>query len=271
MKKTAAPVVEAALEKIAEPSVPVVAGEASDLNAWGQAQLTTKDIIIPRILLMQPMSDKVTAGEAAFGEFRESLNNELLGKFEEGFEVVPFHMEKVFVEYDASNPKKKEFLRITPITPANENLKYEDTEVTPEGKKLLVSRDRAMNFYVLLPQEIEVGGAIPYIISARRTSLNAGKKLATQMYMKNLAAGKNPAAVICKITAKKETNDEGTYGVLDVTPSKATPTEYVAEAFKWLQLIKSGKAKVDEQAFNEEPSAQAPRSVGNVDSGPAKF
>jgi hypothetical protein len=271
-KAVPAPVVEATKQMVmAAETTPAVAGSAGDMAAWGAAQITSQDIVIPRILLMQPMSDAVTAGTAAFGEFRESLNHDCLGKFEEGFEVVPFHMEKVFIEYDASNVKKKEFLRVVAITPDNENLPYEDNGLNKEGKKIPISRDRCMNFYVLLPKELEMGGAIPYIVSARRTSLNAGKKLATQMYVKNMSANRTPAHTICKVFANKKTNDEGTFGVMDVMPVKATPDAWIVEAFKWLQVVKAGKAKVDEKSYNEEAKATESRTVTDVESGPQKF
>jgi hypothetical protein len=263
-KKTAAPVVvDAAAKALAQ---------IEDVSAWGAAPVTAQDIIIPRILLMQPMSDAVTNGKAAFGEFRESLNNELMGKFEDGFEVVPFAMHKVFVEYEQASGGKKEYLRTVPITPANEGLPYEDKEKNDEGRTIAITRDRVLNVYCLLPKELETGGAIPYIISFRRSSMQAGKKISTQMFVKNHAAGKNPAAVMCKIWATKETNDEGTFGVMDVTPTKPTPTEWQAEAFKWLGIVNSGRAKVDESSYNEETKTEVSKTVGNVTAnGPEKF
>lgn len=250
--------------------------EINDLAAWGETKVTAQDVTIPRILVCQPMSKKVTAGEAAFGDFRESLGNEKVGDFNTPFEVVPFAMHKVFVEYELVQVKgevKKEYLRVVPITPQNETLPYDDKETNEEGKVINISRDRVQNFYVLLPKELEIGGAIPHVISFRRSSSTAGKKLATQMFMRNPAAGKNPAAVMMKISAKKETNDDGTFAVLDVVPTKATPPEWQAEAFKWLTVVNSGKAKVDEASYNEETntgnSTTTPRDVSP--NGPEKF
>lgn len=246
--------------------------QAEDLAAWGSSNVSAQDIIIPRILLMQPMSEKVTAGDAKFGEFRESLSNELLGNFEQPFEVVPFHMEKVFVEFDASQDEK-EFIRVVPITPENENLPYEDTGLNKKGEKVPISRDRTMNFYVLLPKELELGGAIPYILSMRRTSLQAGKKLATQMFVKNVAARRPPPAVTMQISAGKQTEDKKTWAVMDVKPVSATKPEWMVEAFSWLQLIKAGKAKAHEESYNEDAkvAADVPASGASVDNGPARF
>jgi hypothetical protein len=235
---------------------------------WGGSPISSNDIIIPRIMVMQAMSKRVVDGEATFGEFRESMNNEVLGKFDKGFRIVPFHLEKVFVEYDASEDDKK-FLRVVPITPQNENLPYEDREER-DGKKIEITRDRVMNFYVLRPEEIDLGGAIPYIVSFRRSSLKAGKKLATQMYVKNIASGKTPASVVCTVLANKTSNDKGTFAVMDIVMDSQTPDKYIAEAFKWLQLIKSGKAKAHEESYNVDACGEGGADV-DLNKGPAKF
>ncbi len=236
-------------------------------SEWGAPDVTSKDIIIPAVYLMQPMSDRVTAGDAAFGEFIESLTNTKLGKFEDGFEIIPFFMEKLFMEYNIDDPKKKVWLRSIPITPENESKPYEDEEKTPEGKVIKITRDRCMRFFFLIPAELEAGTALPYTITVRRTSLNAGKKLSTQMYIKNLQAKKTPASTVLKITAKKETNDQGTYAVLDVMPLRASTDAQVAQAFEWLKLLKTGKAKVDEALEDQEPTTVASK----VEQGPAQF
>lgn len=280
-KKETEPVEEMAVEAPVEDKAPVAKTEGKALSAmetansvesWGQSQISSKDIVIPRILLMQPMSEKVTAGDAAFGEFRESMNNEKLGDFNTGFKFIPFHMEKVFVEFNVEDPDDKKFLRIVPITPDNEDLPYEDEEKGEDGKKFKVSRDRTMNFYVLLPTELKLGGAIPYIISFRRTSLQAGKKLATQMYVKNHAAGVTPASITCEMTCGKQTEDKKTWAVMEVKPAEPTPAEYVQKAFDWLKIVKTGKTKVDEQSYTEEVRGEKHiNNDGPLPEGPAKF
>lgn len=260
----------------AQAAVALAGESASD---WGRADVSSQDIIIPRILLMQPMSDKVTEGEAAFGDFRDSLNNELVAKMGEKFEVIPFHMQKIFVVYDVTDANDKKYLRQEPITAANDNAKYEDEERNADGKLIKLQRDRVMNFYVLRPEEIAIGSAIPYIMSFRRSSMQAGKKLATQMFMKNMAAGKAPPATTMTVFAKKESNDKGTFAVVDVAPVRPTSPENIAEAFKWFQMVNAGKAKAHEESYNEEARADRPissepgvqSSGADIERGPSKF
>ena len=255
------------------------AGSIDDMSQWGASSaITSKDIIIPRILLMQPMSDKVTAGEAAFGELRESLANEKLGDFNTKLNIVPFYMEKVFVEFNVEDPEDKLFLRVVPITPANENLPYEDEEFNEKaGKKIKISRDRTMNFYVLLPSEIDLGTALPYILSFRRSNLQGGKQLATQMYVKNINSGKTPASVVMEVAVGKQSNEKKqTWAVLNVKPSSPAKVEHIEAAFKWLKMVKDGKAKVDESSYAEEARVETAVASGevvdvDVNKGPAQF
>ncbi len=165
-------------------------------------------------------------------------------------------MEKVWIEAKVENVNGKEertFLRTVPITPQNENLPYQDEETLASdckagkaGEVIAISRDRTMNFYLLLIKELELGAALPYVLSVSKSSLSAGKKLTTQMYMKNINAGKTPASMVVHLFAKKESNDKGTYGVWDMRPVKQTEAVHIAEAFKWLTTVRAGQTKTHE-------------------------
>ncbi len=211
-------------------------------NQWDAPELSSRDVIIPSILLMQPMSPQVTDDLAKFGEIRESLNMEILGDFKTGFDFIPFKLHKLFIEKIDKGEEDPEFLRAVDITPENENLPYQDLEVI-EGKEEKIIRDRVMKFFVLLVSELELGTAIPYTISFKRSSFKAGQKLATQMFMKNINSGKTPASMIMTLSAGKKTEGNKTWGVLDVAPSKITPDRFIADAFRWLETVRSGKAK----------------------------
>lgn len=228
-----------------------LATAAQDMSAWGAAPVNQKDIIIPRIQLMQPMSEKVTAGDAAFGEIRESLNNDLLGGFEEPIGIIPFMMKKVWMVFNANNSEEPEYMETVDITPENEDLKYED-EIMVEGVPTKISRIRTMNFFVLLEKELLTGAAIPYILSFSKTSLKAGKKLATQMYVKNANAGVIPPGIICQLSSQVQKQDKRSWAVFDIEPGKKTPEDWCGTAFHWFKVINEGKAKIDEKAFTED-------------------
>lgn len=232
---------------------------AVSMESWGApAPMTAQDLILAKILPMQMMSKKVIDQQASFGEYRDSINNQKMGDFTQEVDFIPFHMEKTFVEFEMQGTKKV-FKRIVPIisdatNPGyNEELPYEETV---EGKK--ISRDRMLSFYVLPanqinPQLADVGGGVvPMIVGFRRTSLNGGKKVATQMYVTNAAARKAPAASVMSLMAVKKTNDHGTFVVQDAKYKREATPEELKAAFYWFQQVRKGGAKVDHSDLNEE-------------------
>ena len=238
---------------------------ATNLEDWGGGQIvTSNDIIIPKILPQNFMSEKVKAGVSKYGEFRDTSTNQLFGDLETPFEFIPFYMEKKWYEFDIitnkAGAKKREFSRVTPIQDNatkpgyNDDLKYADVGV---------ERDRVMDFYVLIPGEIAKGISMPYVISFRRTSLKAGKKLASQMFLANARAGKVPAAVAMKLFGKSVQNDDGEYVVQDVLPSREAKGEEIEECLKWLKLVRAGQTKV----MDDDVVAEAPVKNSGADFG----
>lgn len=243
---------------------------AQDLGSWGESPVSVKDVVIPRMLVMNGTSDLVTEGEAGFGEIRCSLTKKKLADLKNGVKIVPFAMKKCFIEYDADEEPKK-YLRRIEMTPANENLPYNDKGVDQDGKECNISRDYVMEFYCLLPEEIDRGGELPYIITFRRTALRNGKKLATQMFISNRGAGLPPPGLTVELFTKKESNDDNTWAVpdvrLDPEATKKTSEAHMSAALKWFKMLNTMKV----HDGDEEHTLEVKSSGASVDTGPAKF
>jgi hypothetical protein len=238
-----------AVARVEAPAVPATVAAPVNLNEWGVGELTSKDIIIPKILVMQGLSKLVTNGDAKMGEFRDSLNGTVLGSAEKDhLEFIPFYMQKVWVIFEEKNGAMK-FAKQVPIDASNENW---DIEETIAGVK--IRRDRCMNFYCLLPQDVDQGGALPYILSFRRTSLRTGQKIATQMFLKNVKAGKTPASAVMSLSGTKQTNDKGTFVVTDAVYKRESKAGEIAEAFAWVKTIKEGGTRADTSDLETEAS-----------------
>lgn len=219
---------------------------ATDTGEWGQTEISHQDIIIPRILAMQGMSDMVTSGKAKFGDMVENLNEERLGGIDEPFEIVPFKLERMWRITSGDGKELKDMFPIdsNPVSETyNDNMPYEGVDESGEP----IRRYRALRFYVMLPKELENGGALPYLIEFKSTSLRAGKKLATQMFTKNRMANLNPAAKTFELSLSKQSNDNGTYSVFDVKVSRDTTDEEMVAAFKWFKALQGGGVKVKEE------------------------
>jgi hypothetical protein len=87
---------------------------------------------------------------------------------------------------------------------------------------------------------------MPYVISFQSTSSKAGKKLVTQMYLRNLRSNKPTYATVMNLLVNEETTDDNTYGVMDVSVDREITKEERAACEMWLKSIMSGTAKVKE-------------------------
>lgn len=229
---------------------------SEDNSDWGVPQnLSQSDIIIPKANVMQMMSKKVIDGEATFGQIRDSLNNTLLGDIMNPMPFVPFWMNKFWIEYTLDDKGKRKFLEKKAITFENENLKY---------KEGLIERDRVMEFYVLNANNIKNemaeigGGTVPLILTFRRSSLSGGKKLATQMYASNAAAGLSPAGMVSQLVVTKVTNDEGTFAVMDVKSLVQSTPEQVKSALYWFKKAKVSEIVADDSDLVAEEQTSKP-------------
>ena len=228
---------------------------STDIAEWGDTRVTSKDMVIPKILPLQHMSEKVKEKQGEYGEFRDTLSNEKFGDLENPFEVIPFLMQKKWLEFQLIPQKggghKREYLQ-TVLIQDNPMIEGFNDDLPLRDDDALIERDRVMDFFILIPSEIERGDALPYVLSFRRTSLKCGQKMATQMYVKNRAAGKAPASVVMELSGKDKSNDDGSFVVQDLKPSRVASEKEVAEALKWFKVIKQGGAKVDDSDVKKE-------------------
>jgi hypothetical protein len=244
-----------------------VKGEAlpsAQLADWGAPQVSTQDVIIPKILPMQGLSDLVVARKAMIGEFRDSVSGAKLGSIDEPFHAIPFFLQKTWDVKEQQADGSFKWVKSVPVVenPAspdyNDNWKWEDVV---NGVK--VQNIRRFNFYMLLVSEIEAGSAIPYVFSFKSTSIKEGKKLFTQMYVRNARAGVPPAAFTLKMAGKMVTNAKGSFVVPSYSMDrKATPAE-LQECLTWLGLVRGGQVRVDDR----EDEVSAEDHVGDEGTG----
>lgn len=227
-------------------------------SEWGAPEISSNDIEIPMVYLMQYMSKKVKDQEAKFGEFRDSAENLCLGGISDTFEVIPFFVDRKWVDYEVSGDNEKKWLSTYAVTPENDNQKYE------EGN---IQRDRVYYFYCLPVDGYD--DAIPFIIPMRRTSAKTARYIMTQMYTKNRKAGLSPAAYRIILGSKEENGKKGDYAVITYRVGERTSKEQEAVCLQWLKSVKSGAAKAAE---DEEIESTQEKSVNKEDlSEPREF
>ena len=243
------------------------------LNEWG-VEISKNDVTIPKLLIMQPMAQLVTAGEAKFGELRDSLEKRVHADFSTDMEFIPFYLQRVWVEYEMQEVRngkdvkeEKVYRKTYPVISVkghpefNDELPYNDI-IQEDGREVKIVRDRVANYFVLKVSEMPSG--LPYVLPFRRTSMRAGRALATQMFQRNPLAGKTPASVVFKLKIGKQSKGTQTWAVLEVAQSRESTPDEVQTAFGWMQMVKSGTAKIDEAADHMEavdPAATAEEPI----------
>jgi hypothetical protein len=238
MPKPEAPAVE-----VKEENLPVAAS-ANVLptvpnTAWGAEEISADDILLPKILLMQGLSQAVTDEKARIGDMLDNLNGQVIGDKNTPVEIIVFKTTKTWIIFeDKNNTGSMEYVRQEPMTAANQNWPMEEVM-----GGLKVRRDRALNFYCLLPSQIASGEAFPYLVSMRRTSYTAGKKLVT--YFTKLKLANQPTASrVFALSCKKQENDKGTFYVFDAAMSRQSTPEEIKAAHDWYQIISTATVRV---------------------------
>jgi hypothetical protein len=212
------------------------------------------DIIIPKVLLMQAISQLVEQDKAKQGDFVHSLDEVVVGaKEDKPVEFIVLGMFKTLQTYEDNKYVKTESL-----TPENAGLPYEEVV-----NGVTVNRTKTMNYYVIRPADVENMSVFPMVITFKRTSLKGGKKLATKLMMLE-EFGAEIYMKTFKLVAKQEEGDKGKYYVMDIVDGRKSNDVEVKQAIKWSERLKTTAVQVHE-AENE----QTANTIANPAEGAA--
>jgi hypothetical protein len=226
-------------------------------SSWGSEGVDRGDVLIPKLLLQQALSKFVVDGKAKAGDLVDSLTGEVLGDKNTPVEVIPFLMTKSFRIMELEG-NKYEYRRIEPITPENTDsaLEYEEG-----GKKF--RRDRCLNFFLLLANQAGQADAFPYAVTFTRTSLTAGKLLATH-FAKMAMLKAPPASKTLNLSCSMVKNDLGSFYVFGVTSGRATAPGELSNAYNWYKTLSTQKHRIDDSDLNTEAEVK-------TNEGPVQF
>lgn len=232
------------IAKVEEKKEVALAGQYAGLMPMDD-QTDVRDIILPKILVMQGLSELVADGKALMGELRDSLDGKLLAAKDGKLEVIPFHSSKSWIIFE-EHKGKLEYKKTVPWSAQNA-----DWEWTANVDGVNVRRDQCLNFYCLVASEIKEESFMPYMLSFRRTSYKAGKKLVTAK--EKLKMFKRPlASKVFELSAMKTENDLGTFYVFDIAQSRDTSGEELEAVKAWFDMVQTANVKVDDSDLIKE-------------------
>ncbi len=219
------------------------------------AGVDASDIIIPKVLLMQAISQLVEQEKAKQGDFVHSLDEVVIGaKEDKPVEFIVLGMFKTLQTYEDDK-----YIKTESLTPENANLPYEEVV---NGVK--VNRTKTMNYYVIRPEDVENMSVFPMVITFKRTSLKGGKKLATKLMMLE-EFGAEVYMKTFKLVARQEEGDKGKYYVMDIVDGRKSNDIEVKQAIKWSERLKTSAVQVhdadEEQAASNAAPAQGDANI----------
>lgn len=238
----------------------VAVTEGFDDNAFAQAapeqDITANDVMIPKILIMQPQSPRVVDQDNKLGDLVDTLDWATLATAKDkknpeakSFTVIPFHWTKFWI-IKKKNGDKFEFVTMIKMDRSNQGLDPWEkwTENGVEHK-----REYMHLFHVIIP-----GKQIPYALAFKGASKQAGDGLNTQMFTinKNLkvdAAWKaSPMAYTMEITPVIINKNDTTYATLTYKVGRQSTFEEACEALTWSKAIKAGTTETDHSDLQAE-------------------
>jgi hypothetical protein len=223
------------------------------------------DVLIPKVLLMQGLSDLVMKQKTAkVGDMVRSTTAEKLGDEKSSIDIIPLTFQNLWMLSEQVG-KKFEFRRYEPRNASNEMAEWDYTEGNTPWK-----RTKVMHLFALLPADIEAQmkeiqafketgelpsldkALIPVVIPFRNMSYkHAAKDVATffakAQSMSELVKQEVPAyTMTLRLSCKELTNDKGVFYVYNVSQAGKTKPEYREFAQSWYKTLTSGAVKIDE-------------------------
>lgn len=224
------------------------------------------DILIPKLLIAQALSEVVSQGKVTQGCIYRSTTGEVMAAREKSLEIIPLLAWKTWRISELQNGKY-EYVRREPMIDTTAPLQWEEGGVA-------FRRDREMNFYVLLPQdidreikalaELDKSGALPSpddallpcVVTFARTGYGAGKVLAT--HFAKAGHFRLPAhCAVLSLKLEQQKNELGTFYVWTVDPKtvRRTTDVEIAAADKWCGTLRQSAVRVDDA--EDEPATAA--------------
>jgi hypothetical protein len=229
-----------------------------EAGGWDAEVVDTKDIIIPKILLMHPTSDLVKKGTRNQGEIIKSTSGDCIAKRGETVDVIVFEKWKEWrimrLEKDPTKPQSPgrfKYVRTEAWTPENDDQPWDFTENADTMR-----RDKTMNFYGVLASEAATGNAFPVRLSFTRTGFRMGMKIA-DAYARALMEKQPPTRQVFKIGSELVTGKVETFFAFTAEAGQATTPEQMTAALTWRKVVQAAKKNntIVDHEVDEAPAA----------------
>lgn len=238
--------------------MPMTVPDAFKKKGVSASVIDQKDMLIPKLLTMQPTSNFVTEERAQIGDLVSSVTGQVVGGKGKWVKFVPLMTYKTVEYYDITGQKPKFVKREAWSAKNHANVEWEQTI---GGIKMRVTE--CLNFYIFLESDLANPAGLPHLVSYRSTQKQGGKKLISH-FMQMEMMGAEPWFGVLEVTTVKQQNDKGVFFTPDIRPVGQTDAKYAEKLTKWVDLIAKSAVKIDD---TDEDEIVETRTVGKATSG----
>ena len=222
-------------------TTPTQTTPTTNFDGAGMEGIEKSDLVLPRVWLMQAISQFVSDERFKSGDIVNSLSEELINpKNPQGpIEIIPITQKKLWYEFEDQSDGKQKLNKIFDNgSPEAVGLKAGPVE----GTKLFYRA--CIQYYVVLAAEPD---GLPAMVNFMKTNYPAGKKLNTFLVQQNMLS--QPAwGKAYELKAKKTTNDHGTFFVWEFGGKRDATEEEKGIAQTWHSVLQTTKVSQVEKA-----------------------
>jgi hypothetical protein len=206
------------------------------LDVAENKELFKNDLLIPKIWLVQTMSDLRKEKKADEGDFVDSQTAEILAASGESLKLIVLKTFKRWHTFEVTATGKEFLSSEIMVLGKNHDLKYEDVL---DGKNIV--RRQVISAYVLIERDALRGINKPYIIDFASTSKYAGRILVSDIATLN-QKGLPSFTGIFEMSADEQDFEKGSAFVRKIkffgfVPKTAMP--YLLDCYKGLEAIEN--------------------------------
>lgn len=204
---------------------------------WGNEDLEAKDVLIPRILLAQQMSEAVSENDIKPGQFYRSTDKKVYGGGKTSFSCLVIKQFKNWV-IEVKKGDRFEFEKTLPYNPVDASLPWDFSE---EGQTK--RRNECFNFYVISLADIEAKEVFPSLLSFRRTQVSCAKAIIS--YMTLMKSYRAPScSYVLDFTSTLKENDLGRFYIPEMKKGRQATVEEITICKQWFDAISHGNVKI---------------------------
>jgi len=233
----------------------------------GTEVLLASDMVIPRVLLMQALSEFVCEAKATVGQIVRSTTIEVLGDKNTPVPFIPLTFRTRWMIETVGRGGKLEFAGFEDRNAINENAPW-DFEVDGQQMK----RTKMVEVFALLEKDLAAAKEptlgsdglpsldsvlMPVLLTFRSTGFKAGTRIIDTFMKVRKLREKFPSLMAYNygllLGCKEEENDRGRFFVFDVQSGKNTDPKFLDDCSYWYDLLtRHGQSvKTDDSSLNE--------------------